>query len=109
MSQLQAKETVAVEAALKQGAGMTTHLAFFSRKVRRSSLGFLTLFMTRALLFCLNLVYVEEFLLQVLATIGLCLIHFGSLLHCRHYLWTNPAVQALQVLNETTVLVFMTC
>lgn len=84
------------------------YLAFYGRKIGRSSLIFIALFMLRALLFCLAIVYLETFTAQVFSVLVVCLLYLAALLHCHKYVWVSQAEQALFILNEVTVIVVMT-
>ena len=84
-------------------------ILFFGRKINKMALSFILLFTTRTILFCIAVVCVKDFALQVFCVLISTLVFLGAVLHANNYLWIETSVKLLHILNEVTILVAAVC
>ena len=84
-------------------------ILFFGRKVNRTSICFILLFAARAFLFCVGVVCIKDFVLQIFCVLLSSLAFLGAVLHDNNHLWVEKSVKVLHILNEVTILVAAVC
>ena len=84
-------------------------ILFFGRKVNKTALCFILLFATRAILFCVGIVFLKDLVLQIICVLLSSLVFLGAVLHANNHLWAEKSVKVLHILNEVTILVAAVC
>ena len=80
-------------------------ILFNGTKVNKTALSFKFIFAARALLFCVALVFITDFVFQVFCVLISSLAYLGVVMHSQRHIWTDKSVKILHILNEVTVFV----